>query len=380
MQSPPIWHAPRSLAPRRPSPTGWAVVCLAALGVLIVMGPGRSRHAEPVRVDIATATSAEAPANPVLRSHGAWMPSESTWGEQLRQSNFWSNRKNTGAGWNQPNGLTSAAPTYPRSDRVSVPYGVRGDGTESDGKTYRTMCVRLCDGFYWPVSYATTKDKFSNDAATCSRTCGGADEAKLFTYRNPGGEIDDMEDLDGRAYKKLQTAFLFRTKYDAQCKCRPHPWEEASTDRHKTYALAAQANKGNQQAAQQLKELRTKIQSAAQTPGKSKSTQRKTGTTAAALAPTAGAPAQDATSASDKRDVRASGPRTRQTLTEGGTRSQRGDLQPGDGGDATAVDKRPASPGTVILRFGSRAPVEVQVPVSTRARQAVATDSNVVKR
>ena len=92
------------------------------------------------------------------------------------------------------------------------------------------------------------------------RSCGA--EARLFVYRNPGSEIEDMEDLDGRPYKKLATAFRYKTKYDEACKCRPHPWEEASTSRHKVYALEVAKAKGSRTADAELKDLRTKLRQA----------------------------------------------------------------------------------------------------------------------
>ena len=49
--------------------------------------------------------------------------------------------------------------------------------------TYKTVCVRTCDGFYFPVSYATTPARFGDDEATCKNLCPAA-EATLFTFRN----------------------------------------------------------------------------------------------------------------------------------------------------------------------------------------------------
>jgi uncharacterized protein DUF2865 len=107
-------------------------------------------------------------------------------------------------------------------------------GTAPGTETYRTMCVRLCDGYYWPVSFSTTRDSFERDAHTCTQSCSGS--AALYYYPNPGGAVDDMVSLDGRSYKQLGTAFLYRSTYDANCKCHPHPWEAEAAARHKSYA------------------------------------------------------------------------------------------------------------------------------------------------
>lgn len=110
--------------------------------------------------------------------------------------------------------------------------------TETPGvETYRTMCVRLCDGYYWPVSFATARESFERDQRTCTRSCGSS--VALYYYPNPGGALEDMVNLQGQPYKSLGTAFVYRTTYDANCKCRPHPWEARAIERHKSYAKPA---------------------------------------------------------------------------------------------------------------------------------------------
>ena len=60
--------------------------------------------------------------------------------------------------------------------------------------------------------------------------------SRLFVYRNPGEEIEDMRDLDGHKYRSLPTALVYRTKYVADCTCRGNPWDEAVQIRHRAYA------------------------------------------------------------------------------------------------------------------------------------------------
>jgi hypothetical protein len=112
----------------------------------------------------------------------------------------------------------------------------------SDFKRYRTMCMRLCDCFFWPVSYGTRRDRFARDAKQCEISCPSL--SRLFVYRNPGAESDDMVDLKGRPYRKLPTAFLYRSKYVANCTCRGNPWEQDALARHRAYAEAAKGSKG----------------------------------------------------------------------------------------------------------------------------------------
>jgi hypothetical protein len=93
--------------------------------------------------------------------------------------------------------------------------------------TYRTLCVRSCDGYYFPISFSTTPDRFSSDAQTCQSMCPGAD-AQLFYYPNPGGGPESMVSLAGQPYASLPTAFQYRTSLNPSCTCRPAGGYQAS--------------------------------------------------------------------------------------------------------------------------------------------------------
>lgn len=86
--------------------------------------------------------------------------------------------------------------------------------------TYRTVCVRTCDGFFFPVSFAATPAKFGSDEAQCQRQCPGA-EARLFAYRNPGEDIQNAVAANGQPYMSLPNALLFKKQFVAACSCRP---------------------------------------------------------------------------------------------------------------------------------------------------------------
>lgn len=77
------------------------------------------------------------------------------------------------------------------------------------GGTVRTLCVRTCDGFYFPVSFSTTKDRFSKDVASCSAMCPGA-ETKLYYHSIPDEEPEQMVDLTGATYMSTANAFKYR--------------------------------------------------------------------------------------------------------------------------------------------------------------------------
>lgn len=102
------------------------------------------------------------------------------------------------------------------------------------GRTYRTMCVRLCDGAYFPISFSTSRNRFAHDEAVCASRC--AAPARLFVMPNPGDEPEKMVDRSGRSYIALPTAFQFRRGMTPGCGCRPEAWEEASRAKHRQYA------------------------------------------------------------------------------------------------------------------------------------------------
>jgi hypothetical protein len=100
--------------------------------------------------------------------------------------------------------------------------------------TYRTLCVRLCDGYYFPISAAATQDTLVHDAEMCSASCGS--EARLFYHASGGGDAGSAIDLTGMAYSALPNAFKYRKALVENCRCRPQPWSETELARHRAYA------------------------------------------------------------------------------------------------------------------------------------------------
>ena len=94
--------------------------------------------------------------------------------------------------------------------------------------TFRTVCVRTCDGAYFPVSFATYQARFQDDEKTCKALCP-ATEASLFTYRNPGEDINQAVSVSGQPYSSLPNAFKFRTEFNPSCACKAagQTWSDA---------------------------------------------------------------------------------------------------------------------------------------------------------
>lgn len=75
--------------------------------------------------------------------------------------------------------------------------------------TFRTLCVRTCDGYYFPISYSVTPDLFVRDERKCQAMCPGTD-VRLYSHRVPGEESKDMVSGAGTPYSELPTAFRYR--------------------------------------------------------------------------------------------------------------------------------------------------------------------------
>lgn len=85
--------------------------------------------------------------------------------------------------------------------------------------TYRTVCVRLCDGFYFPVSFSTLPNHFPRDAEVCSSRCAAPTE--LYYYQNPGGAVEQMIGVNqSTPYTDLKQAFRYRKEFVPGCSCK----------------------------------------------------------------------------------------------------------------------------------------------------------------
>lgn len=101
------------------------------------------------------------------------------------------------------------------------------DGPRSDEPTsrdfagnYKTLCVRTCDGFYFPISYSVNRNQFQTDADVCHARCPQA-ETRLFVVKS--GASDDGEQSyaadNGQPYSKLPNALRYRREVVPSCTC-----------------------------------------------------------------------------------------------------------------------------------------------------------------
>jgi Protein of unknown function (DUF2865) len=85
--------------------------------------------------------------------------------------------------------------------------------------TYRTLCVRLCDGYYFPISFSTLPQHFDRDADACQSKC--AAPVELYYHQNPGSDVEQaLSHKTKQLYSSLKVAKLYRTKYLPGCSCK----------------------------------------------------------------------------------------------------------------------------------------------------------------
>ncbi len=95
------------------------------------------------------------------------------------------------------------------SSRYTPSYGA---------SAYRTLCVRECDGFYFPISTATSESQFQADDSKCRSQC--AAPAELY-YHRTDEDVEQMVSLRGVPYSQTPNAFRNRKVYIRGCSCNP---------------------------------------------------------------------------------------------------------------------------------------------------------------
>jgi Protein of unknown function (DUF2865) len=171
--------------------------------------------------------------------------------------------------------------------------------------TFRTVCVRTCDGAYFPISFATVPGRFPDDEKTCKALCP-ATEASLYAYRNPGEDINQAVSISGQQYSASPNAFRFRQEFNPSCACKAvgQTWSDAlkSID-DKTAA--------EQQGDIIVTEESAKKMARPPTPKAPAAVSKKgatAGTPTAPAAPEATPPAADSTPAAGDKPIRSVGP------------------------------------------------------------------------
>jgi Protein of unknown function (DUF2865) len=185
------------------------------------------------------------------------------------------------------------------------PVAPPGADLGAQSGTYRTVCVRSCDGAYFPISFATVPGRFPDDERTCKALCPAA-EATLYSYRNPGEDMNQAVSINGQSYSSSPNAFRYRQEFNPSCACKAagQTWSDAL----KSIDDKAEAE---QQGDIIVTEESAKKMARPLTKGAAtkKGAAATTATAPAAPAPEASPPAADSTAAApDNKPIRSVGP------------------------------------------------------------------------
>jgi len=99
-------------------------------------------------------------------------------------------------------------PGYVDPNRAAYPDYPDGPRADYDGGGPSVaFCVRTCDGRFFPI-------RAGNPAEVCNAFCPAA-QTKVFS----GSKIDFAHSSDGRTYREMPNAFLYREKLVDGCTC-----------------------------------------------------------------------------------------------------------------------------------------------------------------
>lgn len=133
--------------------------------------------------------------------------------------------------------LTGFEPAQPLDEDLEgrirrVIEGGDGQDLQELGRSYRTTCVRTCDGYFFPMSYAASLADFERDQKECNARCPGTEMQVFFHEADPNRVLAPGADesatmistVAGTRYSELPSAYLYKS-VDAPrpkgCGCNP---------------------------------------------------------------------------------------------------------------------------------------------------------------
>lgn len=156
----------------------------------------------------------------------------------------------------------------------------------------RTVCVRTCDGYFFPMANSTNASRYAQDDQLCKRLCPGSD-AQLFTY---SGDIRSAVSVSGQPYMSLPNALRYRKELVPSCTCKPagQSWAQALAGIEDESTLRKGDILVTEEQAREMSQPKSADQAkgARPAPGKPASTAAETATADAPLAPASEQPGQ----------------------------------------------------------------------------------------
>lgn len=125
---------------------------------------------------------------------------------------------------------TVGAAPRARKDKPATRLAASGPVSTGSPLGRRSVCVRLCDGFHFPLGSARGEADLAGQAGMCGQLCPGA-PTRLFVIPDGSEKIEDAAGRDGRKYTALPVAFRYLAQRDPTCSCRKPGQETSATVR-----------------------------------------------------------------------------------------------------------------------------------------------------
>ena len=112
-------------------------------------------------------------------------------------------------------GLFASNPDFDRA-RLRDALVQNGCDLPASGGAGRTLCVRLCDGYYFPISNTASRSRYKIDAVVCQSMYADGGQAELYVQPS-GSDVDQAVTPSGKRYADQPYAFQYQQSYDAAC-------------------------------------------------------------------------------------------------------------------------------------------------------------------
>ncbi len=93
-------------------------------------------------------------------------------------------------------------------------------GSASVGGSFQTVCVRTCDGGFFPISPGAETRDFRRDARVCEMMCPGVQTELFFKHATSSDSDSMVSAATGKAYADMSYAFAYKANARAPgCGC-----------------------------------------------------------------------------------------------------------------------------------------------------------------
>ena len=103
--------------------------------------------------------------------------------------------------------------------RVRLANEIQTAASATALQSNRSVCVRLCDGYHFPVGTLSSGADWATHAGLCQSACPAAD-VRLYSLAPGAMDMAQARSRDGQTYSALATAFAYRKGLDQSCSCQ----------------------------------------------------------------------------------------------------------------------------------------------------------------